>query len=216
MVARKLSTAKSGVLADVIGPIHFRLLQSWCLLVATGCVLLSVLTLSSTLPVASSSTTLSIATGCRSLYNFYRTLLLATGCLFLQNVGFQFSQPSCRYEPPVPSCFSRVCFYQNLCKLWLKLLVILYFFKLSEKRSWLKEPKMIDVKKIEEENIIFFIIVLKMSIFLQLLLYVQQVFFPITWYFRDLLDFINFIRIYMSEIQLMRHKKPINQSINPW
>ena len=117
MVARKLSTAKSGVLADVIGPIHFRLLQSWCLLVATGCVLLSVLTLSSTLPVASSSTTLSIATGCRSLYNFYRTLLLATGCLFLQNVGFQFSQPSCRYEPPVPSCFSRVCFYQNLCKL---------------------------------------------------------------------------------------------------
>ena len=123
--------------------------------VATGSVLLSVLTLSST-PVASSSTTLSIATGCRSLYNFYRTLLLATGCLFLQNVGFQFRQPSCRYEPPVPSCFSRVCFYQNLCKLWLKLLVILYFFKLSEKRSWVKEQKMIDVKKIEEENIIFY------------------------------------------------------------
>lgn len=31
MVGRKLSTAKSGVLADVIGPILFRLLQSWCL-----------------------------------------------------------------------------------------------------------------------------------------------------------------------------------------
>ena len=31
MVVRELSTAKSGVLADVIGLILFRLLQSWCL-----------------------------------------------------------------------------------------------------------------------------------------------------------------------------------------